>query len=228
MEMEDEIHAAIQADDVAFFARLDDSTLHRFRHSGGQSLLQAASRAGSADLTAYLVRRGLDLNSTDDQGATPLMDAITFGYDGIVSLLLDAGADIRRQDSYGHDALWIACTMNNVGAATLLLQRVESLDQRYPDTTTPLIAAAMFGADADVALLEVLLAAGADVDARDQAGYTAMTHSVMNGRLDQVEVLLSHGADPTQRTVDGRSLIDFVDSIEDESLKAAMRRLLGR
>lgn len=224
--METAIHEAIVHNNISFFDQIDDTTLKDFRQSGGASVLQLAAREGNTELAAYFIRRGLNLNATNKIGDTPLTDAITFGHNEIVELLLNAGADPTIQDSFMHNAMWIACSMNNAAAVSLLLQKGEAVNQQYADKSTPLIVAAMFVADAD--LLEVLLEAGADCNARDNAGYTAMTHCVMNGKLDEVATLLKHGADLTIHTTDGRSYIDFIDSIEDESLKPAMRNMLGQ
>ncbi|KAJ1554525.1 hypothetical protein HK405_004794 [Cladochytrium tenue] len=84
------------------------------------------------------------------------------------------------------------------------------------DDTTPLMYAAAHGR-ADVA--EYLLAHGADVGARDEAGWTALYHAVKGddaaaaappffrrareGRLRVVELLLRAGADPDARSTAG-------------------------
>jgi len=48
----------------------------------------------------------------------------------------------------------------------------------------------------DAALVKELLAAGANIDARNDAGYTALILAAYNGRAAAVEALLAAGADP--------------------------------
>ncbi|MDX1387831.1 MAG: ankyrin repeat domain-containing protein [Acidobacteriota bacterium] len=60
-----------------------------------------------------------------------------------------------------------------------------------PDT--PLTAAAAAGRIAEI---ETLLAAGADVDDRDDNDLTPLAWAARHGRLHTIRVLLDHGADP--------------------------------
>lgn len=224
--MESAIHEAIANNNISFFDQMNDSALQNIQQPGEATLLHLAAREGNAELAAYFIRRGLNLNSTNNLGETPLTDAITFGNNEIVELLLNAGANHAIMDTFMHNAMWIACSMNNAAAVSLLLQKGEDPNQKYADNSTPLIVAAMFVADAD--LLNILLEAGADCNACDNSGYTAMTHCIMNGKPEEVAALLKHGADLSVHTIDGRSYMDFIDSIEDESLKPVISKLLGQ
>ncbi len=52
-------------------------------------------------------------------------------------------------------------------------------------------------------------ARGVEVDPRQQGGFTPLHAAAQNGNMDLVQLLLAHGADPTARTNDGRSAMDF-------------------
>lgn len=65
---------------------------------------------------------------------------------------------------------------------------------------TSLVAAAMNG---HTAMVDVLLRAGARVDATDRYGYTALHKAANNGYPDIVQRLLRAGASPVARTPDG-------------------------
>src|SRR3954471_25041454 len=57
----------------------------------------------------------------------------------------------------------------------------------------PLHAAA---AEGDRRKVEALLASGADLEARDAAGWTALLRAIENGHNRLIELLLESGADP--------------------------------
>jgi ankyrin repeat protein len=54
-----------------------------------------------------------------------------------------------------------------------------------------------------------LLDGGADPDAKQGGGYTALHEAAMNGRAQMAQVLLGAGADPTIRADDGRDASDL-------------------
>jgi hypothetical protein len=68
--------------------------------------------------------------------------------------------------------------------------------------TTPLMHAAEVGNATDV---QRLIAEGADVNARDQRGWTALMHAAMKDRARETELLLAAGANPNVRDSDGRT-----------------------
>ena len=57
--------------------------------------------------------------------------------------------------------------------------------------------------------MRVLLDAGADVDARQHGGYTALMEAALQGNEEMVRALLDAGADPTLTEEDGRNSIEF-------------------
>jgi hypothetical protein len=65
---------------------------------------------------------------------------------------------------------------------------------------TPLMHAVENG---ESAVVQRLIADGADVNAQDQRGWTALTHASLSGRTPQVRELLAAGADPNLSDRDG-------------------------
>jgi len=70
----------------------------------------------------------------------------------------------------------------------------------------PLHAAA---AAKEVEIVRMLLDRGADPNARQQVGYTALMECARGGRDDMVSLLLTHGADPTLTSDDGKRASDL-------------------
>ena len=62
-----------------------------------------------------------------------------------------------------------------------------------------------------VAVAEMLIAAGADVNpANDAGGWTPLHHAVHNGHLDVVQLLLRHGADKELKGNKGEKPVEHV------------------
>jgi ankyrin repeat protein len=77
----------------------------------------------------------------------------------------------------------------------------------------------------DLALVELLLAAGATVDARDANAETPLYRAVVADHPDVVERLLAAGADPTLRTAHGgRSPFDAAVALGRHAIAATLRR----
>lgn len=82
-----------------------------------------------------------------------------------------------------------------------------------------LALAAKFG-HTDV--VNLFLAFGAKVDLADERGLTPLMQTVGRGHIDTVKLLLQAGADPTKRSKDNKSVLDFAtDSLvsEDEEIR---------
>ena len=82
---------------------VDQSTKRRL-----PSILKMALLAGAKDSVVFQLRRGADINGTDDRGRTPLMLAASRGHVELCRLLIEAGADLALVDAEGLDALQIA------------------------------------------------------------------------------------------------------------------------
>jgi len=72
----------------------------------------------------------------------------------------------------------------------------------------PLHAAA---AGRAVSVCRMLLAAGADPNATQAGGYTALHAAAQNGQRDLVELLLAHGADVSAQTENGATALSLAE-----------------
>jgi ankyrin repeat protein len=103
---------------------------------------------------------------------------------------------VNAWSSDGFQPLGLACFFGQREAAELLLARGAELNTaaRHPFHVTALHAA-LAGPEPGIAA--VLIAAGAEVNARQQGGFTPLHTTAHSGLLELTRLLLLNGADPT-------------------------------
>ena len=130
----------------------------------------------NVDALRQLLEAGMSPDARYD-GRTPLQHVCFTGIDdagdrvGCVKLLIDAGADLEAADNVRYTPLHCAAVTIRPKLLSLLIQagvNVEAVD-RYANATA-LHDAASSSERGVVDCVELLLAAGADMDARDTSG----------------------------------------------------------
>ena len=166
----------------------------------GISIVMAA-REGWTDL----VRKHLDADPLSVYqrgwiGESPLHWPAHNGYVEIVEMLLDAGADIEADEVglYGGKPLHWASEHEPKSVEALLKRGANPNSRNLKSDAechgmTPLIMNATQREDCSE-VAELLLAAGAEIDATDAIGRTALTVAVAKGRPRIAEVLRRRGA----------------------------------
>ncbi len=192
--------------------------------------LHAEVRNGNLEQVEQLIEQGADVNARTEEGETPLhaalmelpraifsarqVEAIRRATPEIITALLQAGARIEARDVRGLTPLQYAVSVGNVDAVRVLVENGANVNTRDPGLqATPLMRAAN---RAPREILELLLAAGADVRARNRLGSTALHRAA--GRLNEqaVEILLDNGAD-----------VNAQDDWGSSPLRTALRSLTG-
>jgi ankyrin repeat protein len=194
---------------------------------GGLTLLHmAASAWNDAGVIRLLVEAGAPVDAQDCLGRTPLYQAVEAKHVDNVQALLDAGADANRVCTKDNThALFRAIYAGRADIALLLLPRSADVNiEALQDGGTPLLWAVGLGSaelvralvarGADIHApgvlqsatfskrlehIETLLALGADINARNRYGSTALHVAAQRGDDRALRWLLERGADPTLR-----------------------------
>ena len=138
-----------------------------------------------------LLEHGLDVGMLT-WGPKPALKRAVYQTDpAMAERMLDAGADphITRK---GETLLMVAASAGHLGLVRRLLDAgvdVNAIAHDYPDT------ALTRAASKSVEVAKVLLEAGAEVDPV-RGGWTPLMRAAQSGRLDVIELLLRHGANP--------------------------------
>ncbi len=132
-----------------------------------------------------------------DQGAvyTPskLIPNLLFmaGSPEVAEALIQRGVDVSAQNSSGQTALMFICLYGkkkSAEVATVLLKNGAGVNTADVAGATPLMAAR------DAAMVDVLVAAGADLNAKDHNGLGVFSSGRLNPEVSAYEALLRHGA----------------------------------
>ncbi len=169
------------------------------------TLLHRAAHAGDAAAVTRLLDAGGEADAATRHGVTPLALAAAAGHDAVVEALLAAGADANRASPDGETPLMAAARTGVVDSVEALLGygTAAGVDARegWRGQTALMWAAA----EGHAAVVAPLAAAGADVDARSDAGFTPLAFAVRAGQGAAVEALLAAGADVNLVLPDGTS-----------------------
>ena len=152
----------------------------------GWTALMLAASEGHTNTVKALLDKGADANAVDNDQKTALMYASEGGYLAIVQALIAAGALIDIEDAEGETALSQA-TENGHKAIIDLLTPVDS---KGPGGITALMWKSGLG---DTAAIDNLLKRGADVNLKDDNGFTALMGAVYYDKLEAVKILIKKG-----------------------------------
>jgi cytohesin len=144
-------------------------------------MLAKASRLGDLKSAETLVSSGVDPNLPDQYGRTPLYYAALFNRNDVAALLLAHRADPNIQAHSGTPGTGLG----------------------FPQTPLQ-IAASM----SNLHMASMLTAAGARVNAKTEAGRTALHFAVVGSHLDVIRFLIEKGANVNMRDADGTSPLD--------------------
>ena len=178
-------HRAAELGDLEVLRKMLEGGVDLQARLEGESALHAAAAAGREDSLAFLLERGMAINTAGAGGRTALMRAAQEDRGEAVVFLLRQGADVEVRDESGYRALTLAAEAGHTGVVEVLAP----VSREYLDDA--LFLAALRG---HAATVDALAQFGASVYARMEDGRTALMMAAREGRAEVVRVLLDHGA----------------------------------
>ncbi|KAJ4458073.1 putative Nucleoside phosphorylase [Paratrimastix pyriformis] len=186
--MEEAKKVLLSGPDEESFMRFVLPRIHSLDKSGS-TLLHFAAQEGLVNGVRFMIENGFLLDDANRSFRTALHLAAMKGHKDVAAILLAGGANPDVQDQCGFTPLHLACQSNRGDVVSLLAPRCNL--ETAVDGQRALHMAAQF---ADAAVVEALVAAGAQLEAPDGAGRTPLWVAAWNGKADCVKALLDHGA----------------------------------
>ncbi|NBQ90869.1 MAG: ankyrin repeat domain-containing protein [Betaproteobacteria bacterium] len=151
---------------------------------------------------AALLSRGFDPNTPNERGEPPLVTALRDGRLEVAEALLrHPDLKVDQPNLSNETALMMASLRGLAVWAQRLIDRGAAVNRTG---WSPILYLASGG---DVATLQVLLKAGADLQAVNPSGSTPLIMAARFGRDDVVMALVAAGADPLHRNPAGQDAV---------------------
>lgn len=134
----------------------------------------------------FITAKGININTKDNDGATPLHWAAYKGYDEAIRLLIDKGASINETDVNGSTPLHDAARAWSAETVSLLIDNGAYKDSKTNKGYTPVHYAANFGR---YDILKTLIEKGASVTEKNYAGLTSLHVAIDNNDVSETDAL---------------------------------------
>ena len=177
----------------------------------GLSVLDLAAGEGHKEIAELLIAEGADVNTKPgDEETTPLHLAAMNGHTEVAELLIAKGADVNAKCVDGKTPLYYA-----KGETVDLLRKyggktgeVQPEPLRQFALEISIHDAALYG---DIEVIKQHLAAGTDVNAKGDNGWTPLHNAASDDNKEVAELLIAEGADVNAKMEDGDTPLDMAE-----------------
>ncbi|CAD5125524.1 DgyrCDS13731 [Dimorphilus gyrociliatus] len=226
----DNLHRAIALDDFGALERVIESgdvhidTPDKY---GFSPLMQASQKGLRPEILEKLIESGADVNLQNEAGKTSLMLAAFAGKLISVKELKHHGARFDLKDKGGSTALHWAVDGGNVEIIEFMVKQGGDVNWKDDQNNwTPLLRLASVSGKVNVG--RKLLELGADLNAKDKDGKTALMIAVINGHNELVELLLDSNCDLTIRNDYGKTALEMAQAMEKRRVLRTIEDFMER
>jgi len=178
----------------------DDPVLAQAKDENGVSVIMKATYYGKRDVVAALLESGVELD-VFEAAATGRTERVVELIEKDPSL-----ANAYSPDGFTPLGFAVFFAQPRIVEALLKTGADVNLPSRESMKVTPLASAA---AAKQTEIARLLIAHGANVNARAASGHIPLHEAAGNGNVEMVKLLVENGADVNARTDDGKTPLDF-------------------
>jgi ankyrin repeat protein len=164
-----------------------------------QGFLQSAEK-GNLNAVALFLSSGINIDTRDARGWTPLIASSFHGNEGIALLLIRNFADIHAKDTGGYGSLHWAAFKGYDNVVKLLIEKGVDTNTLSNHGWTPLLQASSRG---HLIAARHLINGGANVNLATHDGWTPLHKAAAGGHTEMVKLLLARGANRDAEYQDG-------------------------
>lgn len=183
-----------------------------------KGFVQSAEKGDNKAVLLFL-SSGVDIDTRDEHGWTPLMISTFNGREEVATLLIRSGADVHAKDTAGYGPLHWAAFNGYSNVIKLLLEKRAKVNERSNHGWTPLLQAATRG---HLIAAGQLIAGGADVNLPSTDGWTPLHKAAANGHIEMVKLLLAKGAYRSSEYQDGTTPLALAIKNKHKEIEALL------
>ena len=221
----------------------------RVHGDSGDTPLHLAASSRHLEIVRILLQYNAEVNCRNEDGCTPLLMALSrenaldnggstshqvsqgwqrghLNIVRLVRLLLDYGANVNVYDTSRNTPLHFAASEGHFEVSHMLLEREADVHSQNDERLTPLHRASQGMREGHRDIMRLLLYHGANCNARDNRGNTALHLAASEGHLDVARMLLERGADVNSQNNEGLTPLQRASQGLQEGYRDIMRLLL--
>ena len=180
--------------------------------------LYLAMQRGDIEQISRHIRTGADMNQLDPDGNRPLHVAAQKGQIAITRLLLKHEVEVNATNRAGYTPIYYAILNGQTRLANLLLKHGAELEPNY----VLLEAARNDIPDRDA--INYLVSHGANLEARDDQGDTALITAIRHANHRLARHLVTQGANVNARDVTGKTVLQIAKELELDDIALLLKR----
>ncbi len=186
---------------------------------------------GDINTVSNLINQVSNINSIKDEfGNSPLHIAIKYHHLDIVKILINEGINLNEKDKYGKNALHLAIIYsnaeeNNTDIVWEIIKKISYDDNIIFELTnngkSPLhlaIEYQLYYITELLMKLEINRIDSADVDIKDNFGWTPLHYAVKTKNKEIIQLMLNYGANPYLTNNTGQTPFEFTKNDDIKEL----------